>query len=409
MFRLIVLLGYLSAVESFGLLARGDAKEIRPEDELCRAINDPASGEEIILLAGEYHGPCMIRRGGTADRPLVIRAKSVDARPRIAYDGQTSNDFEVRADHVIVMGLSFGPTRKNIDGIRIRANKDVSVVDCEFSSMGGIAVAANQSSLQGLRVKSNVVRNSNATAMYFGCHDGKSCQLGDMIIEKNFIDGVSAGDNEVGYGIQVKLNSPSIIRDNVIMDTKGPGIMIYGGREVLEESLIERNFVSGSRTSSGIVIGGGPAIVRNNIAVANSQAGIALYDYGQWGLLRRVKVGFNTVYGNEAGGITASAGKVAESVMIGNVGASLSGTPAFPPRQAGLVAEDNLVCDNSCFADAGKNDFSAAQNSLLDRRVVGHKAAWQPADDFFAQSRKSPPKPGAVESAGQANRPKPHP
>jgi hypothetical protein len=409
MFRLIILLGYLLTVESFGLLARGDGKEIRPEDELCRAINDPASGAEIILLAGEYHGPCMVRRGGTADRPLVIRAKSVDARPRIAYDGQAANVFEVRADHVIVMGLSFGPTRKNIDGIRIRANKDVSVVDCEFSSMGGIAVVANQSNLHGLRVKSNVVRNSNATAMYFGCHDGKSCQLADLTIEKNLIDGVSAADNEVGYGIQVKLNSPSIIRDNVITDTKGPGIMVYGGREVLEESLIERNFVSGSRTSSGIVIGGGPAIVRNNIAVANSQAGIALYDYGQWGLLRRIKVGFNTLYGNEAGGIMASAGKVAESVMIGNVGASLSGAPAFPPRQAGLLAEDNLVCDNSCFADAGKNDFSAAPNSLLERRVVAYKAAWQPADDFFAQSRQSPPKPGAAESVGPANKPKQHP
>jgi hypothetical protein len=406
MFRLIILLGYLLAAETFGLVARGDAKEIGPEDELCRAINDPESGEEIILLAGEYHGPCMIRRGGTAERPLVIRAKSVDARPRIAYDGQTANVFEVRADHVIVMGLSFGPTQKNIDGIRIRANKDVSVVDCEFSSMGGIAVVANQSNLHGLRVKRNVIRNSNATAMYFGCHDGKSCQLADTIIEKNLIDGVSAADNEVGYGIQVKLNSPSIIRDNVITDTKGPGIMVYGGREVLEESLIERNFVSGSRTSSGIVVGGGPAVVRNNIAVANSQAGIALQDYGQWGLLRGIKIGFNTVIDNEQGGIMATAGKVTESVLVGNVGASLSGAPAFPSRQAGLAAEDNLVCDKSCFADAERLDFSAAKSSLLERSGVGYKAAWHPGDDFFAQSRKSPPKPGAAESAGRANMPK---
>ena len=409
MLRFLILVELLVAAESLAVRAWADAKEIYPADEFCRAINDPASGEELILLPGEYSGPCMIRRGGTAERPLIIRAKSVNGRPRIVYDGQSANVIEVRADHVVVMGLSFGPTRKNIDGIRIRANRDVSVVDCEFSHMGGIAVVANQSNVRGLRVKGNVIRSSNATAMYFGCHDGQSCQIGDLMIENNLIDGVSAAENEVGYGIQVKLNSPSTIRDNIISDTKGPGIMIYGGREALEESLIERNFVSGSRSSSGIVIGGGPATVRNNIAVGNGQAGIALYDYGQWGLLRRIKVGFNTVYGNEAGGIVASAGKVAESLIVGNVGASLSGAPAFPARQAGLSLEDNLVCDNGCFADAGKNDFSPAPNSLLERRVVGYKAAWQPADDFFAQSRKSPPKPGAAESAGQANRPKPHP
>ena len=406
MFRLAILVGYLLAVESFGLLARGHAREIRPEDELCRAINDPASGEEIILLTGVYHGPCRIRRGGTAERPLVIRAKNVDARPRIAYDGQTANVFEVRADHVVVMGLSFGPTRQNIDGIRIRANNDVSVVDCEFSNMGGIAVVANQSNLHGLRVKSNVVRKSNATAMYFGCHDGKSCQLADVIIENNLIDGVSAADNEVGYGIQVKLNSPSIIRDNVITDTKGPGIMVYGGREVSEESLIERNFVSGSRTSSGIVVGGGPAVVRNNIAVANSQAGIALQDYGQWGLLRGIKAGFNTVFGNENGGIIAPTSKVSESVLAGNVGVSVSGAPVFPSRQDGLAAEDNLICDKSCFVDVENKDFSAAKDSLLEHRRVGYTAGWLPGDDYFSQRRKNPPKPGAAESAGRANMPK---
>lgn len=411
MYRRITTAHCLIVLSWLWLLAgtSADAKEIRPEDELCRAINDPASGEELILLPGEHRGPCMIRRGGTAERPLVIRAKSADARPRIVYDGQSANVIEVRADHVVVMGLSFGPTRKSIDGIRIRANKDVSVVDCEFSSMGGIAVVANQSNLHGLRVKGNVIRNSNATAMYFGCHDGQSCRLADVIIEKNLIDGVSAAENEVGYGIQVKLNSPSIIRDNVITDTKGPGIMIYGGREVLEESLIERNFVSGSRGSSGIVIGGGPAIVRNNIAVANSQSGIALHDYAQWGLLRSIKVGFNTVYGNEAGGIMAPAGKVAASLMVGNVGASLSGASAFSARQAGLAAEDNLVCNKSCFADVEKNDFSATQNSLLERGGVGYKAAWLPDDDFFAQRRKTPRKIGAVESVGRANLHKLHP
>jgi hypothetical protein len=42
---------------------------------------------------------------------------------------------------------------------------------------------------------------------------------------------VDAQEDEVGYGLQVKLNSTAVIRDNVIVDTKGPGIMVYGAGE----------------------------------------------------------------------------------------------------------------------------------------------------------------------------------
>jgi len=92
----------------------------------------------------------MIRRGGSAEQPLVVRAKSMENRPRIVYEGSSANVIEVRADHVVLIGLAFGPTQRNVDGIRIRSNQDVGVIDCEFSGMGGIAVVANQSNLRGL-------------------------------------------------------------------------------------------------------------------------------------------------------------------------------------------------------------------------------------------------------------------
>lgn len=378
------------------------AKEIGPDEDLCRAINDPASGDEVVLRPGEYRGPCMIRRDGAADRPLVIRAQDPGHRPHIGYDGESANVLEIRADHVVVTGLSFGPTRKNVDGVRIRAGKDVAVIDCEFVKMGGIAVAANQSSLQGLLVSQNIVSLSNATAMYFGCHDGTSCRLSNLVIEKNQIDGVAAADNEVGYGIEVKLNSTAVIRENIVRDTKGPGIMIYGARDAADESVIERNFVSGSRTSSGIVLGGGPAIVRNNIASFNSVGGIGLEDYGQRGLLRGIKIGFNSVYGNASGGVTAPApGKLADTMLVANVGWNHAPAPVFPPSQAGLVESDNLNCDRACFAEPEDDDFSPARNTALDLRRVAFKGAWRPEDDFFGHRRNSSPKIGAVETAGR--------
>jgi hypothetical protein len=73
--------------------------------------------------------------------------------------------------------------------------------------------------------------------------------------------------------VQLKLNTTGIIRDNVIVDTKGPSIMVYGALDVGRPSLIERNLVVGSHNSSGIVVGGGPVMVRNNIAVKNAEAG----------------------------------------------------------------------------------------------------------------------------------------
>ena len=76
--------------------------------------------------------------------------------------------------------------------------------------------------------------------MYFGCHDGTWCILTDLVVERNYIRGVRASDPEIGYGFQVKLNSVAVIRDNVIVDTKGPGIMVYGAHNLTAVSVIER-------------------------------------------------------------------------------------------------------------------------------------------------------------------------
>lgn len=390
----MVFLEFVAGVDVF-------AREIGPEDNLCRAINDAESGNEIVLRPGEHRGPCTIRRGGTAERPLVIRALDPERRARIVYEGESANVLEVRADHVVIKGLAFGPTRKSVDGVRIRARQDVSVIDCAFVGMGGIAVAANQSTLQGLLVKGNSVSMSGSTAMYFGCQDGDACRVSDIVIEKNHIGGVNAAESEVGYGMQVKLNSSAIIRDNVVTDTKGPGIMVYGARDRLSENLIERNFVSGSRTSSGIVIGGGPAVVRNNVAVGNALAGIALLDYAHWGLLHQIKVGFNTLLENGTGAITATQDKVVDCIIAGNVGWASARGELFPPQRGGLVAVDNVACEKSCFADIDVLDLAPARNSLLDKRTVGLKAGWFPQDDYYSQQRKTPPRPGAVEAAGR--------
>jgi len=130
--------------------SEGASVEIGPEADLCAEINALAPGDELVLRPGEYRGPCTIRRGGGPGAPTVIRAKDVADRPRIVYGGATANVLDVKADHVTIRGLAFGPTQRNVDGIRIFSRAGVTVEDCEFSGLGGIAVVANSTSGRGI-------------------------------------------------------------------------------------------------------------------------------------------------------------------------------------------------------------------------------------------------------------------
>jgi hypothetical protein len=378
--------------------SRAAAREIGPEANLCAEIHALPPGGELVLGPGEYQGPCAIRRGGEAGAPLVIRAADPKRRPRIVYGGRDTNVIEVRASHVTIRGLEFGPTQSGVDAVRIFNGNDVTVEDCHFTRIYGIAVAANHSSVRGLVVRHNVIRDSLATAMYFGCHDGAACSVTGLVVEGNFIQGVTAPDPEIGYGIQVKLNSEAIIRDNIIVNTKGPGIMVYGSRDLVGVSLVERNVAIGSRTSSGIVVGGGPAIIRNNIAVSNEEAGIGLEDYQKRGLLRAVVVANNTVYKNGAGGITVPEIGISGVTIVNNAAYAGGGTRAYPALRTGLRMAGNIDCTTlPCFANPEQKDFSPYTGSVLMGAGVLWSDAWTPREDFFGVRRSDPPTVGAIE------------
>ena len=216
--------------------------------------------------------------------------------------------------------------------------------------------------------------------------------------ERTYIRTVRAPDPEIGYGIQVKLNSVALIRDNVIVDTKGPGIMVYGAQDLSAVSLVERNFVMGSLGSSGIVVGGGPVVVRNNVAVGSHAGGIGLEDYGRRGLLRGIVVAHNTVFGNEAGGIVTPEGGVRDALLINNAAHARVGAPALPPAQNGVRLAGNVDCSLlAYFMNPEARDFSP----LLGAGLVGAGAvrveSWVPGDDYLGNRRGIPPTVGALE------------
>jgi hypothetical protein len=377
--------------------------EIGPEESFCARANALSPGEDLVLRPGDYRGPCAIRRGGQPGAPIVIRGADPERRPRIVYTGRASNVIEVRTSHVTIRGLEFGPTLPDIDAIRIFGGGGVTVEGCRFSDLGGIAVVANHGSVSGLTVRRNEILFSGATAMYFGCHDGQGCVVDNLLVERNYIRRVTAVETQVGYGVQFKLNTTGTIRDNVIVDTKGPGIMVYGATQASRVSLIERNLVIGSRESSGIVAGGGPAVIRNNIAVDHAVAGVAIEDYRKRGLVRGLVVAHNTLVGNGTAAIVIPENGTLEATIAANAVVARAGAPApvLPPARAGLTFLGNVDCTGlACFIKPELWDFSPAPGSpLAGAGGVQDAAPWSPRDDFFGGRRGASATVGAVERA----------
>ena len=372
-----------------------EAAEIGPDTDLCRALDALQPGEELLLGPGDYPAGCSLRRGGTRGAPVVIRSADAQRPARLVSRGQGRNLLEIHASDVVIRELHFGTNET--DGVRVISGHRVVVEDCQFSHIAGIAVVANHTSILGLTVRRNAILDSGATAMYFGCHDGLGCTVSGLLIEGNFIQGVSAVGQQIGYGMQVKLNSSAIIRDNVVLDTKGPGIMVYGSRDLVATSTVERNFVRGSRTSSGIVVGGGPVLVRNNVSGWNAEAGIGLENYGGRGLLRAIVLVHNSVYANLGGGIVAPERGPIEAALVNNAVHARAGTPALPAARSGLRLSGNVDCSFAlCFANPDALDFSPFTGSILVGRGL-RADPMVPREDFFGARRGEVPTIGAVE------------
>ena len=370
-------------------------REIGPGVDWCSAANALRPGEELRLRPGEYRGPCVFRSGGGPDAPTVISGVPNAERPRIVYESAEDNVVNIHAGFITLRRLHFGPTVSGVDAIRIHGGDGLTIEDCRFDDLGGAAVVTNRSISQ-LTIRANEIGRSRATAIYLGCHGGE-CAV-DAVVEGNYISEVTADPTEVGYGMQVKLNSVAVIRDNVVRLTKGPGIMVYGSRDLTRSSRNESNFTGESSKSAGIVVGGGPVVVRNNIAVGSAGGGIALEDYGGRGLLRGIVVTHNTVWGNIAGALVIASNGRVDARLLHNAVQHPKG-PALPDPRPGVISLGNVDCSAAlCFKSAPQLDFTPVIGSLLEHRALRDR--WSPEQDYFGNARPLAAAVGAVEAPG---------
>ncbi len=365
---------------------------IPPGDPWCDVLNAAAPGDTVILQSGDHAGPCAITNGGTEGAPVTVRGGDPAAPPQIVYAGANSNILDIVADYVTIAGLALGPSRPDIDGIKIKEGSYAVIEDNRFTGIGGISVSANSADSVGITIRHNRFTDLEGTALYLGCHDGAgSCAATDLLVEGNLIDGVSSSD--VGYGIEVKKDSWGRVADNVIVDTQGPGIEMFGSEDAAAASTVDGNLVVGSRNNGSIEVGGPYVTVTNNIVVGGGDGGICVYAY--WDSVHDVIVAGNTLVGDSAAAVRV-ASETTASRLVDNLAWQTNGSSPFPGPMGGLTAAGNITCTSAaaCWVDEAAWDFwpvdgSAATTSRVTEVTLDH--------DFCGRSRADPPTVGAIE------------
>lgn len=398
---LLILSCLLAAVSEAATLTVG------PADNWCREINRARPGDVVQLESGRYLRPCRIGNSGRAGKSIVLTSVNTGdgKRAQLAYPGNTSNVLEVfGASHIQIRGLDFGPTQVNVDAIRIRHASDILIEDCRFTGIAGISVATSGGDTARVTIRDNVFKDLQATGIYIGCHQG-DCRADDVVVTGNLIDGVDAPEQSVGYGLQLKRNAWGVVSHNRIFDTKGPGIMVYGALDPAHGTLVEGNYVQGSRTDGGIVIGAGPALVRNNIAAQNAISGIVAQDYNEWDLQERVRIVHNTVLHNLLSGIRVQSWRPDRgNVLANNAIVPLPLTPALEPEAPVGEVFANLVCDEpkDCFRESPVDPYEPRPRigGALHRAGGTGIEPWRPVRDFYGVTRGPAASIGAIQGEG---------
>lgn len=396
--------------------ADGATQSVNPGSAWCGVVNAAAPGDTIVFAAGIYTGTCSITASGSLAAPITLRSQTASAADRavLAYPGTSSNIIDVYGSYLVFRWLTFGPTAPGagVNPLKLRSSVQGIVVDQNVFQGTDIAVAANSSgsTYRSISITNNVLTNMQSTGLYFGCHDGTSCHALDILIQGNLIDTVQPGDG-VGYGLEIKLNSWATILENTVYDPQGPGIEVYGSNRGDPPSVVERNYVEGSRNDAGINVGGGPAIVRNNIVVGNAYNGIWAQDYAGRGLQQNVWIVENTALANQTGGIKVSNWQAgAGNILAFNAVAPLLGTPALTP--ASPIADTllgNVACvpAASCFVQpvSAPYDLWPLSGGPLIGAAASGMEPWRVGNDFMCAPRGIAADTGAMQRTSAGNGP----
>jgi hypothetical protein len=201
--------------------------------------------------------------------------------------------------------------------------------------------------------------------MYLGCNNN-GCRVKDSLIEGNYIHHTNRPAVAQGDGIEIKEGSyNNIIRNNVLHDTKYPGIITYSTVGNGKPNIIEGNIIWNVTDNS--IQSAADAIIRNNIIIG-SQVAFQSHQSGQPNNIQFVNntviatgdgvnvrsvvgdvlIANNAIYAKDGTAIRLISGNTALVRVHGNVGqGGISG------RSSGYVEGNGLSTD---FVAAHFND-----------------------------------------------------
>lgn len=261
----------LGAVLGLHFITNAAARSIAPGEDLQAAVQGLRAGDELVLQGGEYVLSRRLRivaRGREA-APIVIKAAPGE-RPVINQTNEDANIVEIaRSRHLIVRGIEL---KGGSHGFHLEDSDFVTIEDCEIHHTGDVAIAANSGgTYDGLRILRNEIHHTDGSGegMYLGCNEDK-CRVANSLIAGNYVHHTNGATVEEGDGIELKEGSYNTsIRDNVVHDTRYPGIITYGTVGNGAPNIIEGNAIWNAGQDDNSLQVAADAIVRNNIVLGS--------------------------------------------------------------------------------------------------------------------------------------------
>ncbi|MGB0133462.1 right-handed parallel beta-helix repeat-containing protein [Dokdonella sp.] len=356
----------------FGRMASAAIIEITPADNYRSAMQNLVAGDTLILHGGSYplSSYFELTLNGTVQAPITIRA-AVGENPVISYVNASQNIVNIRnSSHLVIDGIEFtGGSR----GIRLTASSDITIQNCHVHHTAANAISANDvgSVYARLTFVHNEIDHAGGTAegFYLGCNND-DCRIHDSLIANNYIHHLNGAGVTQGDGIEIKAGSyANIVRDNVIHDTRYPGITLYHTNGNGAPNLIERNVVWASG-DNGIQVTA-DAIVRNNIVLSAVAHGIGIHG-SQGGSVGNLSIINNTVL--KASGDALHINDITGSVLIANNALyAQSGRAVYADGTTSLVTMSANVGTGSL--DGVGSGFNASGNITTDFASANYTGA----------------------------------
>lgn len=380
--------------------------EITPQDDLWGTLQALQPGDEVIIHAGDYPVPGFvdIKIPGTEAMPVIVRAADGETPVIVGIDSQ--NTFNVSGTWYTLRGLEIAG---GSHGVRLGSSAHAVIEDLHIHNTLDVGISCNRpdNTYEDITIRRNHIHDTGGggpgEGMYLGCNDG-ACKMWDSLVEFNYVHNTTGGDQ--GDGIEFKTGSyNTVVRHNVIHDTKYPGLTMYG-TQGMPANTVEGNVVWNVEDNGIQTVG--DLVLRNNIVFNVGASGIAS-KASQGEAVVNLTVVHNTVIGAGDACYRGNNFDAGDAITVANNAFFCEGGTAIKLAQgagpASLLANAVLGSDESgsgfdatslgaSFLDAAAmNVYPAAASPLIDAGDPGSA----PAEDFNCQPRTGIPDVGAYD------------